>query len=57
MAIECHANLKEGPRVAARKACENVEVNLGGGALRLSLSKLISTKQIIELEDILNEHL
>ena len=55
LAIECQANINKGVSIAARKACEAVEVNLGGGNTKVPLSNLISSVQIFELEDLLNE--
>ncbi len=54
LAIECHANLCNGVPIAVRKACDCIEVKLGGGNSRLSLTKLLPPSQIIELEDILD---
>ena len=53
LAMECVANLEKGIAYAALKAFDTVSIKLGGGKTILSLSKVISSKQISELEDIL----
>ncbi len=55
LAIECQANLDNGSRIAAKKACNSVQVQLGGGQTRLPLSQLISSAQILDLEEILDD--
>ena len=56
LAIECQANLDEGSNVAARKAFDSVIVQLGGGKTEIPLSKLISSGQVFELEEILEPY-
>ncbi len=56
LAIECQANLAHGANAAARKACEGVQVRLGGGNSKMPLSKLISSGQVFELEEILDPY-
>ena len=56
LAIECKANLKQGAEVAARKALEAVQVDLGGGNIKLPLARLIPTRQIFDLEEILDPY-
>ena len=52
LAIECQANLDKGSREASKKAFEAVIVRLGGGNTEIPLSKLISSGQVFELEEI-----
>ncbi|AAP99338.1 MULTISPECIES: DUF3181 family protein [Prochlorococcus] len=56
LAIECQAHLDNGANIAARKACEGVQVLLGGGNTKLPLSRLISSGQFFELEEILQNY-
>ncbi len=56
LALECQLHLHDGPNVAARKAFEGVQVQLGGGNTKMSLSRLISSGQIFELEEILDPY-
>ena len=56
LAIECSAYLKEGTAIAARKALESIQVQLGGGDLKLPLSRLIPSGQIFDLEEILDPY-
>ncbi len=53
LAIECQVNLKDGPTLAAQKALEAVQVEFGSGKSQVSLSRLISSAQIFDLEEIL----
>tara|TARA_Y100001968_G_C19386734_1_gene733241 strand:+ start:261 stop:551 length:291 start_codon:yes stop_codon:yes gene_type:complete len=56
LAIECQANLEQGADIAARKALEAVQVQLGGGTSRLPLARLIPPSQIFDLEEILGTY-
>ena len=56
LAIECQVNFKNGANVAARKALEAIQVNLGGGTTTLPLSKLIPSNQLFDLEEILEPY-
>ncbi len=56
LAIECQANLDKGCHEAARKAFDSVIVQLGGGTSEIPLSKLISSGQVFELEEILDPY-
>ena len=56
LAIECNANLGEGSRIAARKAIEDVKVQLAGGADLMPLAKFIPSGQIFDLEEILEPY-
>ncbi len=56
LAIECNAYIDRGVQVAARKALEAVQVQLGGGNTKLPLARLVSSGQIFELEEILEHY-
>ena len=56
LAIECFVNIHEGAKAAAKKALDAVQVELGGGNIKLPLSRLISSSQIFELEEILGPY-
>ena len=56
LAIECKANLELGSNVAARKGLEAIQVKLGGGSMRLPLSRLIPPNQFFDLEEILEPY-
>jgi len=56
LAIECTAYLPEGSSNAAKKACDSLKVPLGGGNTSLTLSQLISSSQLFELEEILDPY-
>ncbi len=56
LAIECQANLDKGSNEAARRALDSVIVRLGGGKTEIKLSKLISSGQFFELEEILEPY-
>ncbi len=56
LAIECQAYLDKGSSVAAKKAFDSVIVQLGGGNTEMPLSKLISSGQVFELEEILEPY-
>ena len=56
LAIECQANLEKGSSEAAKKAFESVIVRLGDGKTEIPLSKLISSGQVFELEEILEPY-
>tara|TARA_Y100001968_G_scaffold70627_3_gene61801 strand:- start:1777 stop:2067 length:291 start_codon:yes stop_codon:yes gene_type:complete len=56
LAIECNANLSQGPDIAARKGLESVQVGFGGGNTKLPLARLISPGQIFDLEEILDPY-
>ena len=56
LALECQANLSQGAGIAARKALEAVQVQLGGGSFRLPLARLIPPSQIFDLEEILEPY-
>ena len=56
LAIECQANFQQGANIAARKALEAIQVKLGGGKTSLSLSSLIPSNQLFDLEEILEPY-
>ena len=56
LAIECMANIEAGSNVAARKALEAVQVQLGSGSTRLPLARLIPSGQVLDIEEILDEY-
>ena len=56
LAIECKANLIQGADIAARKALEAVQVDLGGGSTKLPLARLVPSGQIFDLEEILEPY-
>ena len=56
LAIECQVNLDKGSKFAAKKAFDSVIVQLGGGNNEIPLSKLISSGQVFELEEILEPY-
>ncbi len=56
LALECQANFEQGANVAARKGLEAIQVKLGGGNMRLPLSRLIPANQFFDLEEILEPY-
>jgi len=56
LAIECQANFEQGANVAAKKGLEAIQVKLGGGTTSLSLSRLIPSNQLFDLEEILEPY-
>ncbi len=54
LALECNAKLGLGSNEAARQALESVQVQLGNGITSVPLSKLITTSQVNDLEEILD---
>ncbi len=56
LAMECQVNLKDGPKLASKKALEAVHVEFGGGRIQLPLSRLISSPQVFDLEEILDPY-
>ena len=54
LAIECISNKDQGPLEAAKISLKSINVKVGdGGANSIPLINLITTSQIIELEEIL----
>tara|TARA_Y100001968_G_C19446708_1_gene765790 strand:- start:4686 stop:4976 length:291 start_codon:yes stop_codon:yes gene_type:complete len=56
LAIECQANLNQGADIAATKALEAVQVNIGGGKTKIPLARLVPSGQIFDLEEILGPY-
>ena len=54
LALECSAKLDLGSNEAARQALETVQVQLGNGITSVPLSKLITSSQVHDLEEILD---
>ena len=53
LAIECIANKDQGPLEAAKKSLKAITVKVGDGFKSIPLINLITSSQILELEDIL----
>ena len=54
LAIECISNLEKGSHEAAELSLKAVKVKIGDGNQTLNLSELITTSQICDLEEILD---
>ena len=53
LAIECISNKDQGPLEAAKISLKAINVKVGDGVKSIPLINLITTSQIIELEEIL----
>ena len=53
LAIECISNKDQGPLKAAKLSLKAINVKVGDGVKSISLINLITTPQILELEEIL----
>ena len=53
LAIECISNKNQGPLEAAKISLKSINVKVGDGVNSIPLVKLITTSQILELEEIL----
>jgi len=53
LAIECISNKDQGPLEAAKISLKAINVKVGDGVDSISLINLITTSQILELEEIL----
>ena len=53
LAIECVSNKGEGPLEAAKISLQAINVKVGDGINNIPLINLITTSQILELEEIL----
>ena len=53
LAIECIGNKDQGPLEAAKISLKAINVKVGGGDNLMPLINLITTSQILELEEIL----
>ena len=54
LALECISNLDKGSNEAAKLSLEAVKVKIGDGNQTIMLSKLITSSQICDLEEILD---
>ena len=53
LAIECISNKEQGPLQAAKISLKEINVKVGDGVKSIPLNNLITSSQIIELEEIL----
>ena len=53
LAIECISNKNQGPLEAAKISLKAINVKVGDGVNSITMIKLITNSQIIELEEIL----
>ena len=53
LAIECISNKDQGPLEAAKISLQAIDVKVGDGINNIPLINLITTSQILELEEIL----
>ena len=56
LAIECLSNLNKGASEAAKLSLNNIRVKVGDGHHTIHLSKLVTTSQLQDLEDLLNQY-
>ena len=56
LAIECISNIKKSSKEAAILSLNSIMVKIGDGKETIPLSKLVTSKQISDLEEILNCH-
>ena len=54
LALECISNLEKGSHEAAKLSLEAIKVKIGDGNQTILLSKLITSSQIFDLEEILD---
>ena len=54
LAIECISNIKKSSKEAALLSLNSIKVKIGDGKETIPLSKLVTSKQISDLEEILN---
>jgi len=57
LAIECISNIANGPLESARLSLNSIKVKVGDGTENIPLILLITSSQIHELEEILQEFL
>jgi len=55
LAIECLSNLSKGTKNAVSTALESVQVSIGNGSEKISLSKFIINAQKKDLENLLED--
>ena len=53
LAIECISNKDQGPLEAAKKSLQAINVKVGDGVKNIPLINLVTSPQILELEEIL----
>ena len=53
LAIECISNKDQGPSEAAKISLKSINVKVGDGVSSIPLINLITTSQILELEEVL----
>ena len=53
LAIECISNKDQGPMEAAKISLKSINVKVGDGVSSIPLINLITTSQILELEEVL----
>ena len=53
LAIECLSNKDQGPREAAKISLKSINVKIGNGVNSIPLINLITTSQIVDLEETL----
>jgi hypothetical protein len=56
LAIECISNKNQGPLEAAKISLKAINVKIGDGVNSIPLINLITTPQILELEEILESY-
>ena len=54
LAIECISNIERGSHDAAKLSLESIKVKIGDGNHTILLSKLITSSQLCDLEEILD---
>ena len=54
LAIECISNIERGSHEAAKLSLESIKVKIGDGNHTILLSKLITSSQLCDLEEILD---
>lgn len=54
LALECISNLEKGSHECAKLSLEAIKVKIGDGNQTILLSKLITSSQIFDLEEILD---
>ena len=54
LALECISNLEKGSHQAAKLSLDAIKVKIGDGNQRILLSKMVTSAQICDLEEILD---
>ena len=55
LAIECIGNIDKGPFEAAKLSLDSMQVKVGDGIKKISLSNMVTASQFGELEEILEK--